>query len=325
MRPRRRRQVAVAPPRGLVLEVQRHCQDEGPGPRTVVLLKGCPLRCLWCHDPQKHAVPADQALYNRAMCNNCMNCLTPDGSFGIRDDSDGEHAADGEDGQSCCHHCTRCGSQVETCAQSRMDIVGRRLEVAQLLETLEQDRETFEQAGDGGLTITGGEPMAQFGFTLALLQAAHERGFHTCLVTSGVAPPDQFLQVMPYVDLFHFDYKSTDEYEHIELTAISNDQILDNLHRLHDAGANIVVRCPLAPGINDTPGHLQGIARLSRELPRLRGIDLRWQPSKLRRIAERAGTDVPQPPTQPADAGRREAWVRQLRELGCDVRSVEEA
>ena len=264
MRPRRRPNATLAPPRGLILDIRRNVTDEGPGSRTVVLLKGCPLRCLWCHAPDGDPGDAEHFPLYRALCNNCYNCLIG-----------GQPTA-----ENLSHHCKRCGSCVETCAQSACSSIGRRTEVADLLELLEQDR--AGSANPGGLTIAGGEPMAQFGFTAALLNDAHDRRIHTCLVTSGVARPDQFDQVLEDVDLFIFDYKSTDELEHIHLTAISNDQILDNFDLLYHHGCRIVLRCPLLPGVNDTDSHLRGIARMTRNYPKIESVQFACQPPAAR-------------------------------------------
>lgn len=313
MRPRRRRALTQAPPRGLVLDVHQRCREEGPGVRTLVLLKGCPLRCLWCHDPQDHnELDEGHTPLYRAMCNNCYNCLTG-GCSGPAKDSD---EADDADSAAATHNCGRCGSCVETCAQSSVQSIGKRTEVSEIIELLEEDHELF--GDEGGLTISGGEPMSQFGFTAALLEAAHERGFHTCLATSGVAMPDQFDRVRPFVDQFIFDYKATDEMHHIQLTAISNDQILDNLRRLYQADAEIVLRCPMVPGVNDTELHLQGIAELSARYPNLQAIQLVVSPPAVRRRMETHASDYTLPKLKQSDSEREAKWLEILKANGCD-------
>lgn len=311
MRPRRRYSATSTPPRGLVLDVHRQCREEGPGLRTLVLLKGCPLRCLWCHDPHKHA-PQDGAhtpLY-RALCNNCYNCLT-----GTAGNTDSQTCQDDAS-----HSCGRCGSCVETCAQSSVSSIGRRTEVSEIMAMLEQDREVF--AEDGGLTLSGGEPMSQFGFTSALLEAAHDAGFHTCLATSGVGMPDQYDRIRPYVDLVIFDYKATDEMEHIQLTAISNDQILDNLGRVYRSGIDMVLRCPMVPGINDSDSHLKGIARLADRYPNLKAIHLVVSPPAVRRRLEEKNSDYVVPTLRRSDESNCKRWLGILNEYGCDRAEV---
>lgn len=307
MCPRRRQRIQSAPPRGLVLDIHRQSREEGPGVRTLVLLKGCPLRCLWCHDPKQHAdQEPDHAPLYRALCNNCYNCLTGTPSDAETQGCQGDSS----------HSCGRCGSCVETCAQSSVSNIGRRTEVSEIMTMLEKDR---EHMGDtGGLTISGGEPMSQFGFTLALMQAAHDAGFHTCLATSGVGMPDQFARIRPHLDLVIFDFKASDEMEHIQLTAISNDQILDNLGRVYRSGVDMILRCPMVPGINDSDEHLKGIAKLSDRYPGLIAIQLVVSPPAVRRRLEEQPSEYVVPTLRNSSESHEKRWMRILHEYGCD-------
>ncbi|MFA5263094.1 MAG: radical SAM protein [Opitutaceae bacterium] len=202
--------------RAVIFDIQRCSLHDGPGIRTAVFIKGCPLRCKWCHNPE--------ALSPRPQW---MDGPTP-----------------AESGR----------------------MVGRETGIEEILELLERDRTYFELSG-GGLTLSGGEPMSQFDFTLALLQAAKNARFHTCLDTSGEAPWKRFSETLPFVDLYHYDYKATGRELHHELVGSSGDRIRENLLRLLELGAPVILRCPLVPGINDQDEHLRTIASFAAAHP----------------------------------------------------------
>lgn len=134
--------------------------------------------------------------------------------------------------------------------------------------------EIFYQNSGGGMTLSGGEPMAQFAFTDTLLQTAKQRGIHTCMETCGFAPTAHYEKIAPFVDLFLFDYKLSCPESHLRYTGVSNEMILENLFRLDEAGASTVLRCPIIPGINDTPAHFQAIAQTANQLKHVQGIDV---------------------------------------------------
>jgi len=179
------------------------------------------------------------------------------------------------------------------------------------------DRLFYEQSG-GGLTITGGEPMLQAEFTQELLQAARAEGLHTCLDTSGWASQRAFEQVLPFVDLFLFDYKATDPVTHKKLTGVSNELILSNLDFLARQATSIRLRCPLIPGVNDSPEHLDGIARLRRSYPSLVGIDLMAYHNVGNSKYERYGLENPLPDLKTTDEPTKQAWLETLHSMGCE-------
>lgn len=181
----------------------------------------------------------------------------------------------------------------------------------------------FYETSGGGMTLSGGEPMAQPRFVLALLKAARENGLHTCLETSGHAAYRHFERALPYVDLFLYDIKEMDEARHKAFTGVSNQRILENLHKLHDLGAYILLRLPLIPGFNDHIEHFQGIADLAQSLPGLQGIQILPYHALGGSKRVRFGLE-PAPPATVPDPALIAGWIEQLESLGITnlVRSI---
>jgi len=249
---------------GSIFNIQKFSLNDGPGIRTTVFLKGCMLRCLWCHNPESHSSKPQLMLY-REKCIGCGECVRRCPRQLHSFSEDGEHRIDRQ-------RCAACSSCVDGCAGA-LEIVGREASVEDILREVEKDRRFYEHSG-GGMTVSGGEPLMQPEFTLALLREAKGRGLHTCLETCGYAPWEKLQALIPFVDLFLWDVKETDDALHREFTGVSAERILDNLRRLSDAGASIVLRCPLIPGYNDRPAHLAAIAALAEELTGVIRVDV---------------------------------------------------
>ncbi len=245
-----------------VLNIQKFSLNDGPGIRTTVFLKGCPLDCLWCHNPESKK-RAPQLMLHVAKCIGCGMCLgaCPKGLHSFTPEHQIERAA-----------CTACGKCSEVCIGA-LEVAGKEMSVAEVLDEVMKDKPFYDNSG-GGLTLSGGEPLLHFDFTLALLQAAKARGLHTCIETCGYAPWEHIKALLPYVDIFLWDVKESNATKHKEYTGVSNEPILQNLRAVNKAGGHIVLRCPIIPGLNDREEHLLSIAALAEELENVERIDI---------------------------------------------------
>jgi pyruvate formate lyase activating enzyme len=217
--------------------------------------------------------------------------------------------------------CEKCGDCAETCLYEALKLAGKEQTVEEVLALVLRDRPFYEQSG-GGLTITGGEPMLQADFTMELLRAAKYEGLHTCMDTCGWTSQRAFEQVLPHVDLFLFDYKATNPKTHKELAGVSNELILSNLDFLVRQGANVQLRCPLIPDINDSPEHLEGIAALNHRYPELVGIDLMAYHNVGNAKYERYGLENPLPSMKTTDDATKRGWLESLQAMGCEIATL---
>jgi pyruvate formate lyase activating enzyme len=250
--------------KGIVFNIQRFCVDDGPGIRTSVFLKGCNMRCFWCHNPEsQHKKPEIQ--YFVAKCIGCGHCadLCPSKARNLQAGSLTYDRA----------VCTQCGRCVQECPTGALEMCGKEMTATQVMDEVSRDA-PFYQNSQGGVTFTGGEPLMQKDFLKAFLVLCREKGFH-CAVESALNLPWEYVEaVAPYVDLFLADIKLMDSQRHRQVTGCGNQLILSNIQRLSQSGATLHIRIPLIPGINDTQKDMEEIATFISGLKGISAVQL---------------------------------------------------
>ncbi|MBQ9106686.1 MAG: glycyl-radical enzyme activating protein [Clostridia bacterium] len=249
---------------GTVFNVQKFCINDGPGIRTTVFLKGCPLSCAWCHNPESQKT-ASEIMYSPDKCISCGAC-TRVCRVGAHSVPDKLHLFDRS-------RCEVCGACADACPAKAVEKAGKQMTVEEILEDVMRDKAFYDNSG-GGLTISGGEPFAQFNFTLELLKEAKKLGLHTCVETCGAVSTEKILKAAEFVDVFLYDWKLTDGQLHRKYVGTDNGLIEKNLRALDETGAKTVLRCPIIPCVNDTKEHFEGIAALAESLNNLLRIEL---------------------------------------------------
>jgi len=252
------------PVSGTILDIQRYAIHDGPGIRTTVFFKGCPLCCQWCHNPESQAGgPVIVLAPNR--CIHCGTCVKacPQGAAAPGPEQASSRAGD----------CVRCGACATACPSEARTLLGRELLAEEVIAEVEQDRVFYEESG-GGVTFSGGEPLMQTEFLLACLALCRKRGYATAVDTCGYAPPDVLWEVAALTDLFLYDLKHMDEARHRSLSGVSNELILSNLQGLIERGGTAWIRFPLIPGINDDEDNVEATAAFVRSLKRPMSIQV---------------------------------------------------
>ena len=247
---------------GNIFDIQRFCVHDGPGIRTTVFFKGCPLRCEWCHNPESQRSAVSIAYYSH----KCIGCKSCENACEV-----GGHRFDGlrvrSNGDECPHYidravCVACGKCVGACPAGALERLGRRVSADEILAEVGRDKIFYKNSG-GGVTFSGGEPLMQADFLTELLTRSREMGIHTCIETCGFANSETVRAIAPLVDLFLFDIKETDDERHKALTGVPFTPIKENLLLLSSMGAKIILRCPIVPDRNMRDEHLEAIGRLA--------------------------------------------------------------
>lgn len=316
---------------GTVFDIQRSALLDGPGIRTAVFVKGCPLRCIWCHNPESQRTQPEIMFFGER-CVGCEKCVEVcpvkahkiemiDGTATeIFNDTGNDIGAKGNANFTHIFNpkiCTTCGKCVEACTNDSIDLKGKSMTAEEVFKIVIKDTSFYEASG-GGITVSGGEPLSDYNvkFVRELLQMCCDKGINTCIETCGFVPEEVFESFFPLVDIFLFDYKATGSEKHKELTGVSHELILANLDRAYVTGKKIILRCPMVPGVNDTDEHLAAIAELDNRYPNLCGIEIMAYHNMGVAKHERLGTkplcDLPNTAQKIKDT-----WLTKLHELGC--------
>lgn len=246
-----------------VTQIQRFCVHDGPGIRTTVFLKGCPLRCAWCHNPETQR-RQPQILYTDTLCIHCGACMSvcPEGAHKVGEDG---HTFD-------VNRCVGCLACAGVCPSSAIEGAGKRMSVPELMEEILKDKIFY--GTEGGLTLSGGEPLLQLDGAIALLRAAKEAGLHTAVETCGYFDGSRMEELVELVDLFLWDYKDSDPIRHEHNTGVRPEKIWENMKRADASGGKIRLRCLLIHGVNTEENHYKAIVEKARSLKNCQGVDL---------------------------------------------------
>ena len=254
----------MSDPTGTIFDIKRFAVHDGPGIRTTVFFKGCPLRCLWCHNPESMRIER-QIVFFESKCIGCGECFkrcpndaveaTPQGRSYYRD------------------KCTLCGTCVQYCYAEATVMQGKIVSVEEVIEEVKKDMPFYENS-KGGVTLSGGEPMMQPEFCIAILRESKKAGMHTALDTSGYAKWEVFRRILEYVDLVLYDIKHMDPLKHKEYTGLSNELIFANLMKLDKLNIPIEIRMPMIPGLNDSEDNLSAASQFLSEMKNIKRIKL---------------------------------------------------
>ncbi|MDQ1301799.1 MAG: Glycyl-radical enzyme activating protein [Chloroflexota bacterium] len=268
---------------GLIFDIQRFSVHDGPGIRTTVFLKGCSLRCFWCHNPEGlRMAPEVQFLPNR-----CISC----GACAAACEHDGQHLD--ETGRSFTReHCVACGACVEACVAEALTLAGKRMTADEVVAEALRDRVFYETSG-GGVTLSGGEPALQPDFAREILARAKAEGLHTAIETCGNVPGHNLEVLLPFTDLVMMDLKQMDTGKHRAVTGAGNERVVANARQLAATRKPLIFRTPVVPGVNDTAAEIAAIAAFVAELVALRAsesngagpADISWELLPFHRMA----------------------------------------
>jgi len=240
--------------KAIVFNISRYAVHDGPGIRTTVFLKGCPLNCPWCHNPEG-INPKPEIMFLQNRCIDCRDCVKVCGKAAIS--KNGIFEVDYT-------KCDLCGDCVEACCSGALEIAGNEMFVEEIMEIIERDIPFYEQSG-GGVTFSGGEPAMQHEFLYRMLEKCRNRGINTALDTSGYIKPEIMTGLAETADLILYDIKMMNPEKHKELTGVSNELILKNLKMLAEDGAEIIARLPLIPSVNDSAEEIEAICRFIKD------------------------------------------------------------
>ncbi|MEA1994369.1 MAG: glycyl-radical enzyme activating protein [Euryarchaeota archaeon] len=248
---------------GMIFDIKKFAVHDGPGIRTTVFFKGCPLSCWWCHNPEGIS-SSNEIFYHGIKCINCGKCIQICPEEAVIEENDGISILRKK--------CTSCGLCGEVCPSGALQVVGRKVTVEEIMKEI-RGSVIYYDSSNGGVTFSGGEPLMQPTFLKTLLKRCKEEEIHTTLDTAGYASPEAFNSITDDVDLFLYDLKLLNSEQHLKYTGVSNKPIIKNLKRLIEKNSDLIIRFPVIPTITDTEKNIEQLVELVSSL-RIHRIDL---------------------------------------------------
>jgi len=278
--------------KGLIFNIQRFSTEDGPGIRTTVFMKGCPLRCIWCHNPEGlNSYP--EIMWYESKCIGCGECVRSCPNKAIIATSKGLITER--------EKCQSCGKCTEVCPSGAREMVGRFFTVEEVVRDVKKDKIFYDKSG-GGVTISGGEPCLQWEFIRDLLRECKNIGIHTALDTSGYVKWEILSKILVFSDLVLYDLKLVDEVKHQEYTGVKSRLIWDNVKKISQLGLPIWIRIPIIPGYTDDVKNIRALAEIIKELENIERIDLlpyhRLGEAKYKRLGLKYPLEGLEPPSE---------------------------
>lgn len=249
---------------GIVFDIQKFSVHDGPGIRTTVFLKGCNLRCIWCHNPESFSTEP-QLSFDSGICIGCRKCeeVCPEK---VHEFIEGKHIIHFD-------KCIACGKCVDECLPKALKIIGKEMCVKQVIDEVLSDKIFYDSSG-GGVTFSGGEPTLQFDFLLALIDECKKHHIHVCVDTNGIMDQGKRVQLGKVCDLFLVDYKATPTDLHKRLVGVGNSEVLTTLQYFNYINKPVILRCPIIPNINDTKEHFEEIKSIKEKYKNIQDVDI---------------------------------------------------
>ena len=292
---------------GIVFNIQRYCLHDGEGIRTTVFFKGCPLRCIWCHNPEGLSSKVSLS-YNRDKCTLCGRCTV---LCSEREITEGKLSFDRS-------KCIKCGKCVDGCLYGANELIGKEMSVDDVIATVLKDKIYYKTSG-GGMTLSGGEPSMQADFALGLIEKARDNGISSFVETCGIGDRSFYEKALELSAGFLFDIKCMDPVRHKELTGVSNERILSNLLYLFENGADVTLRLPMIPGINDSDEDISALCSfLSLHKGKYRKAEIMPYHSFGAAKSERLGKEADYLAKDASDSDKSR-WTKEFNALGIDI------
>lgn len=250
--------------KGIVFDIQRNALHDGPGVRTVIFLKGCPFKCVWCCNPES-INPDPQLGYAKQNCKQCFSCVKTCAYGALQKKAVGLSVDFDK--------CTACGACIDACNNNALRLYGYETDADSLIKIALRDIDYYKNTG-GGLTLSGGDPLFQFDFAYEILTKAKQNNLNTCIEIEGAGGTKQLEKALPLVDYVYFDYKITDPEDHRYYVGADKSLVIKNLEFTVRNHAWVMIRCVIIPGINDNETHFRAIAEISRLHHSIQGVEI---------------------------------------------------